>query len=304
VSWSGRSSVRSGSLAVLLVAGLSAACNRGGSGPSASGGGGGGDTVARWAGGTITRAEFDKEAARLPPLLRQQVATPFGRKEFVESMVDKRLLVEEALRRGLAEEADIKQKVDELRDRLVVQALLARAEKAQAAPTEAELRHWYDANKSEVAEPEKVRLGRLLITVTPASTEAQKKQAKEKAERLQRRLRAGATLAQVAPEGDGPEKKTEGVWGLFAKGDLYGLVESAAFKLDKPGAVTEPIFGPDGYTVAVLLEKIPGRVPPFEEVREKVRGRVEPVRKRKVFDDLRAELRKQGAVHVDEAALK
>ncbi|MFP2926555.1 hypothetical protein ACLESO_15300, partial [Pyxidicoccus sp. 3LG] len=118
--------------------------------------------VARYKGGAVTREELLRESRKLPPALREQFESPVGQKEFARSLVDKRLLVEEARRRGLAKQEDIARQVKELEERLLVQALLAEEERAAGAATEAELRAWYDAHRSELRQPERVHLARVL----------------------------------------------------------------------------------------------------------------------------------------------
>lgn len=54
----------------------------------------------------------------------------------------------------------------------------------------------------------------------------------------------------------------------------------------------------------VLIERKPARAPVFEEVRPQIRGRLDPARKRKAFDDLRLSLRKQGDVRIHAEAAK
>src|SRR6476659_1582493 len=78
---------------------------------------------------TVTPEEVAREAERLPPILREKFETPEGRREFAASLVDKKLLVREAHRRGLAEKPEIQRQVRELEERLIVQALLADEER-------------------------------------------------------------------------------------------------------------------------------------------------------------------------------
>lgn len=258
--------------------------------------------VARFKGGAITRDELRREAQRLPPALREQFESEAGQEEFARSLVDKRLLVEEARRRPLAQREDIARQVRELEERLLVQALLAEEEQALGPATEAELRGWYDGHKAELAQPERVHLGRVLARA-PGGTAAERTRARARAEEAARRLRAGEPLSRVQASGDGPERARAGDWGLFARGDLKeARVEEAAFALRTPGQVSPVVETADGFVVLQLIERREARVPPFEEVRTEVEGRLAPVRQRKVFDGLRARLRDAADVHVDVSA--
>jgi parvulin-like peptidyl-prolyl isomerase len=258
--------------------------------------------VARFKGGTITREEMQREALRLPPTLREQFESSVGQREFVLSLVDKRLLVEEAKRRGIAQRPEIAQQVRELEERLIVQALLAEEERAAGTASEAELRAWYNSHKADFAQPERVRLGRVLAAVPTGATAAERTRARTRAEEFARRLRT-EPLARVQALGDGPERARSGELGLFARGELKDRrLEDAAFALLKPGQSSPVVETAEGYAVLQLIERKEARTPPFEEVRTEVEGRLGPSRQRKVFDALRSQLRSAADVHVEVSA--
>ena len=257
-------------------------------------------TVGSWTNGKVTRAEVDREGARLPPLLKTQFQSPGGRKELAMSLIDKRLLVEEAGRRGLQKSPEIARQVKDFEDRLAVQALMQAEERSTPPPGEPEQRAWFDAHKAELATPERVRLVKATVAIKPSATAAERAKAKARADELLRKAKAGAPFDQLAREGDGPG----GDLGLVTRGDLHDPdLEKAAFALAE-GAVAGPIAGKDGLSIVKLVERKPARVPSFEEARAEVRARLEPMHKRKAFDDLRERLRKEGNVKLDEGALR
>ena len=254
--------------------------------------------MGRFAGGAITQGELAREAERLPPELRERFASDVGKRELVRSMVDKRLLAQEARRRGIVEDPQIHRQVVELEERLVIQALLAGEERAAGAASEAELRAYFEAHKEELAQPERVRVARVLVA--SAASDAAAKRALARAQGFAVRLRKGEPIAKVAAEGDGPERTRGGDLGLLERSQLKDpAVAAAAFALGAPGAVSPVIEGSEGLTVLQLLEKRERRVPPFEEVRSVVEGRLSPIRKRKVFDELLAKLRASAQVRVE-----
>ncbi|MHB8876768.1 MAG: peptidylprolyl isomerase, partial [Myxococcaceae bacterium] len=264
-----------------------------------------GIVVGRFVGGAVTEEELLREAQRLPPDLRQQFGSPFGQRELVKSLIDKRLLFQEAQRRGLAQAPEIRKQVEQLEERLVIQALLA-AEEASAGPTqEQELRAYYEANRGEFAQPERVHLARLLARVPPSATPAERAKARERAAGFAKRLARGETMAKIGIEGDGPERARNGDLGLVARGDLKDEpLEKAAFALTKPGATSPVSDCREGFAVLQLIERREARTPPFEEVKADVEGRLSPLRKRRVFDELIARLRLGADVQVGVAARK
>lgn len=261
-----------------------------------------GTVVGRFAGSEVlTAEEVARESARLPPALREQFETPAGRREFTRSIIDKRLLVLEAKRRKLTEDPELRRQVQELEERLAVQALLAQEEAAAGSPSEQELRAWFESHRAEFTRPEQVRVGRVLVSVGSKASEAERSRARQKAEALAARLRRGEALAQVAKEGDGAERTKGGELGLVIRGGGFEpALEQAAFALERPGAVSPVVMLREGFAVLVLLERKPARQPAFEEVRAEVEGRLAPARKRQVFDALLGRLRQEAGVELVE----
>ncbi len=258
--------------------------------------------VARYEGGDVTAEDLRRESSRLPPALRTSFETEFGRRELVNALVDKRLLVQEADRRGLRGDPEIGRQVRELEERLTVQALLAAEEKALGPPAEAELRAWYDGHRSELAQPERVRVSRVLAAAGSTATPAERAAARLRAERFLSRLHKGEPFATVAAAGSGAEKARQGDLGLIARGGADVRLEHAAFALARPGDLSPVVECDEGFAVLRLVERREARVPPFEEVRGEVANRLEPKRKRKAFDDLIERLRKKAKVHVELSA--
>jgi peptidyl-prolyl cis-trans isomerase C len=260
-----------------------------------------GRVVGRFDGGVVTEAELNAESARLPSPLREQFESPAGQREFVRSMIDKRLLAQEARRRGFTDAPDIQKQVRELEERLSIQALLAEEERKAAPPSEAEQRDWYEGHRQDLAQPERVRVGRVLAAVPAGATAAQRTQARQRAERFAQQLKAGQSLAKVSAEGDGPEKARGGELGLMARGDWRGDAagEQALFALTRVGEVSPVVVEAGGFSVFQLLERREARVPSFEEVRAEVEARMLPQRKRKAFEQLLSGLRREGGVVVE-----
>lgn len=248
--------------------------------------------AARWAAGTLDEAELEAELARLPAALRERFETPSGRRELARSLVDKRLLAQEAARLELDRLPEIRRQVDDLEQRLVIQELLARRERERGAPTEAELRAAWEADRSAFAEPERLRIGRLLVLGA-----RDRAQAATRAKQLAARLRAGEGLAALAPLSDGAERERGGEVGLFTAEEAKRAGLGAAIELEA-GGVAGPIERPEGFLVLQLIERRAARVPGFEEVRAEVAARLAPRRQRELLDALLVELRARADVSV------
>jgi peptidyl-prolyl cis-trans isomerase C len=261
------------------------------------------NVVGRYAGGVVTSNQLNREANRLPPVLREHFANPAGKRELVRSVVDKRLLVQEARRRGLPENPEIRQQVADLEERLIVQAMLVAEEKAAGPASETELRAFFDAHKMEFEQPERLRVARVLVAVSGNDSDSQRKKARARAEKIAERLRRGEPMSKVAGDGEGSEVDRGGELDFIIRGKSRdAALEEAAFALKTPGAISPVFLCREGWAVLQLIERTNARIPSFEEISSEVEGRVAPIRRRKVFDDLLAKLRRSGDVHITIAA--
>jgi len=280
-------------LHLLAAAAAFAACEQGRlRGPGDAGLSGDPTVAARYSGGAISRADVEREARKLPPGLKEQFLSPAGQSELARSMVDKRLLVEEARRRGIANRPELKAQVRDLEERLAVQELLAEEQRRAPPPNDTELRAWYEAHRSDFTDGARARVGRVMIR---AATLQQRAAARARAEKIAGRLRAGTALAAIAGEGDGPERVKAGELGWMKDGD--STEARAALRLQKPGDVVV-VESPEGVAAVVLLERQEPRTPPFEEVKAAVAAKMEPSRQRQQFEALLARLRAGAGVEV------
>jgi parvulin-like peptidyl-prolyl isomerase len=257
-----------------------------------------GEVVGKFAGGVLTDIELDEGMQRLAPALRREFDSPAGRREVAQSLIDKKLLAEQARKEGIDKLPAIRRQVEALEERLMVQELLRRHEAEVKPLSEQELQRAYDKRRAELVVPEKVHLGRVLAAAGSQAQEETKAKARKRAEEFRRRLMAGDPLAAVAPSGDGAERTSGGDIGWFsASEDRDATAFEAASGLKGPGAVSQVRAGPEGMAVYVLLERSPARIPTFAEARVELQAREESARKRRSFDEAIASLRQQA--HVD-----
>lgn len=281
-------------LVFVVLCCIASACTRCGPTPT---GKGGAAVVATYASGKVTAEELQREANRLPPALREKFDTPDGRRELTSAMIDKRLLAGEARKRGLADDPEVRRQVEELEQRLTIQALLAAEEKQAGPPTIEELRAYYDAHQGELASPERARASRILVNVARGASEAERARARARLQALADRVRRGEPFEKVAEQGEGPERTRGGDLGFVLKGSLPDhKLSEAIFALGQPKAVSPVFDSADGYAVVQLVERTPARVPAFEEVRAEVANRLAPGRQRMVFEGLLARLRADAKV--------
>lgn len=251
--------------------------------------------AAWWDGGSISVEEVREASQRLPTALRDQFQTPNGQQEFVQAVLAKRLLRAEAERRGITRSPEIVQQVRELEERLAIQALLTDAQQLQGAPSEPELRAYFEARKSEFRQPSRVRVSRVLLR-----GRGDDKALRARLEVIRQRAIKREPVSKLASLGEGPE--------AGQGGDIGWVVEAtdeettAALALKKAGDVSPIVSAGGGLAVLVATEREEAHDATFEEVRQVVVGRYAPVQQRRAFDELVKRLKNDVQVQVNTAA--
>jgi peptidyl-prolyl cis-trans isomerase D len=158
-------------------------------------------------------------------------------------------------------------KVPEQRDIAYVLVENARLQQ-KSQPDEKAVRAYYDAHQDEFKQDEQIRVRQILVAVNDQRDDAA---AKARAEEAKKRIDGGQEFAKVAAElsDDASSKAKGGDMGFFGHNKNVKEFEDAAFAAPI-GKVQGPVRSPLGYHVFQVLEKRPGGVKPFEEVRAQI----------------------------------
>ena len=262
------------------------------------------EVVARVNGVAISRAELVDEARGAYAQLRQLGQAPALDASFYRGALDQRiaslLLEAEAKNRGIAatpEEVD--QRFAEARSRfeneeafqrsLAAQGLTverARAELGQEISrykyiesvivpqievSEEAMRSFYDQNLAQMRQPERVKLRHLLIQVAAGATEEERQKARQRADELARRAKAGEDFAALAREhSEDGTREQGGELPWIQRGQTLPTFEQAAFALE-PGQVSDVVETPLGFHVIQAVDRQPERVAEYDEVKDRIR---------------------------------
>jgi peptidyl-prolyl cis-trans isomerase SurA len=219
------------------------------------------------------------------------------RKEMkLDSMED---LEKEAVKQGISWE-DFKQN---LRNKIITQRVIGEEVGGHlGTPTKEEEQKFYDEHKSELDQPEFVRLSEILISpkvlaapaapavtnpnappsaapaAQPAADEAARQAseaaalsaAEAKANDLLKQIRAGASFEEIAKKySDGPSAAEGGALGTFVRGKLAQSIEDKTFAM-KTGDVTDVIQTKQGYAILRVDEHQMAGIPPMKDVLPKI----------------------------------
>ncbi|MCR6700520.1 MAG: SurA N-terminal domain-containing protein [Dokdonella sp.] len=158
--------------------------------------------------------------------------------------------------------------------------------KVELDPSEAVLRERYENEKSRFTTEEQRLASHILVKVGGSGGPDEQKQALTKAEGIVKRLREGASFADVAKQesDDLGSRNQGGDLGWLEKGMTDPAFETALFAL-APKTVSDPVLGSDGYHIIELRDTRPGDVRSFEEVRTELAAEYAETERERVYNE-------------------
>lgn len=251
-----------------------------------------GTYLAKIGSGTITQADFEREMKSLPVFAQAMFEGSIGKERFLEELVKKEVLYQEAVKKNLNKDAEYLKKVEDFKKITLVSLLLEKEIEAKAKVTDQEVKDYYDKNKADFAPINQIRASHILL-----KTEEEAKKAYE-------RLKKGEDFVQIAKKSsiDKGSVKKGGDLGYISKGQMVREFESAALKL-KPGEISEPVKTQLGYHIIKVTDKKMGKVIDFEQVKDLLSQRLSAKKQKEVFDSYMEGLKKSYKVDINKDAL-
>lgn len=251
-----------------------------------------GPVLAEVGGTSITVAAFNKELENLPPYLKPMTETADGKKEMLETMIIRELILQEASKDGIENSPAVKEKLEELKKRLVVEAYLKKKVEEQAKVSDEELKKFYEQNKDKFKTGDQVKASHILVKT--------EKEARD----VLAQLKAGSNFEELAKKlsTDGAAAKG-GDLGWFSKGSMIPEFEKVAFamKENETSGVVKTKFG---FHIIKLTGKRAAGERSFDDVKEQIKASVLPGKQQEVFQKLKDDLKKSGKYTIKEDVLK
>nr|WP_232286734.1 peptidylprolyl isomerase [Pelobacter propionicus] len=250
-----------------------------------------GQVLAEVNGKKITSGDFSREVKNLPEYLRAMATTPQGRKEMLDTMVIRELILQKASKDGLDKGPEIEEKLQELKKRLIVEAFLKKKVETDAQISDADLKKFYDQNIDKFKAGEQIRASHILVKT--------EKEAKE----ILAQLKGGAAFEELARKHSVDSSSAKGGdLGWFGKGAMVPAFERAALAL-KEGQVSDVVKSDFGFHIIKLTGKRPAGTRPFDEVKDQIKAALMPSKQQEIFQKIKDELKKSAKITVKEDAL-
>lgn len=250
-----------------------------------------GQVIADVNGKTITTGDFTRELKNLPDYLKAMADTPQGRKEMLDTMVIRELILQQAAKDGTDKGPEIEEKLQELKKRLIVESFLKKKVESDAQISEADLKKFYDQNVDKFKTGEQIRASHILVKT--------EKEAKD----ILAQIKAGGKFEDLAKKSSVDSSAAKGGdLGWFGKGTMVPAFEKAVLSL-KEGQISDVVKSDFGYHIIKLTGKRAAGVRPFEEVKDQIKGALMPTKQQEIFQKIKEELKKTAKISIKEDVL-
>lgn len=213
--------------------------------------------------------------------------TPEGRKRILKGLILRRLLADEARKRGMDEDPEIQRAIDRAVNEVLADSLV-RSEVERLDLTDSALFKYYKANEGVFSTGGRVRARHIVV-----ATEKEAKQALKE-------VQEGKDFERVASERNiDASRKKGGELGWVSRGVMVKPFEVELFSL-RAGEMSPVVKTSFGFHIIKVEEVETPKIRPFDTVKGEVRKRMvdEHVQK------LRQEIEKQVPVQINEEVLK
>lgn len=277
----------------------------------------------------ITHSEFIRSKDQLRDEVKQQDPNDADKvyadkeKDVLRDLIDQQLLLEKGKDLGITGETDLVKRLDEMRkqmkldsmealekaaeqqgiswedfkqqqkNQIITQKVIGEEVSSKLSISKEEAEKFYDEHKSEMQQPEFIRLAEILVapktpsitpepnsagSPAPAQDEAARQAAdnaalaaaQAKAEDLLKQIRAGANFEDIAKKySDGPSAADGGALGMFKRGQLAKELEDKTFSM-KTGDITDVIRTKQGYVILKVLEHEQAGIPSLKQAMPKI----------------------------------
>jgi peptidyl-prolyl cis-trans isomerase C len=260
--------------------------------PSTNGQGKGeGKTLAEVNGTVITTQDFKNEVDKLPPYLKPMVQSAEGKKELLDSMVVREIILEQAKKDGVDKSKEVADRLEDLRKRLIVETYLKKKVEQEAQISDAELKKFYDENKEKFKSGEQVKASHILVKT------------EKEAQDILAQLKNGASFEDLAKKHSADSSAAKGGdLGWFSRGAMVPEFDKAVFNL-KEGETSGIVKTQFGYHIIKLTGKRPAGIRSFDEVKEQIKTTLLPNKQQEIFQKMKDDLKKSAKVSIKEDVL-
>lgn len=240
----------------------------------------------------ITEADLDREIKNLPEFAQKLFEGSGGKEKFLDELVKKELLYQEAVKKGLDKDTEYLKKLEDFKKLTLISVLLEKQIEEKTKVSDQEVKDYYEQHKNDLASISKMRASHILV------------KSEDEARKILARIKKGEDFAKIAEKSslDTGTAKNGGDLGYFSQGQMVPEFESAAARL-KAGEISEPVKTRFGYHIIKVTDKQMGKPVEFEKIRSNIYQRLAAEKQKEFFDSYISDLKTQYKVEINKDAV-
>jgi peptidyl-prolyl cis-trans isomerase C len=234
----------------------------------------------------ITETELEFRWSELPEATQAHYRQNGGKQKFLEELISRELLLQEAHRRGLDQAPVFRERLERVKERLVLDELMREAVKAKVELTENELESYYAAHPEAIPD-EDIRAAHVVVSSLA------------EAKYIRKQLDGGADFGKLAQRFsiDPATRSKHGDLGLYQKGSLGPEFDAALLAL-RPGTVSEPVKTDAGFHLIRVISRSPGDPQSVQAARDRLRQELYAEKQQTRCQQVMSELRTAATIRV------
>ena len=238
----------------------------------------------------ITLGDFKKKMSMLPSYYKDAVDR--NRKRYLDDTIMEMMFYEEAIRRGLDQDKETKEIINEARKKILIAKLIKTDVEDKIKVEEPEMRQYYEEHKEDFKSPELWRASHILV-----KTEGE-------ANAIQEDLSKGADFGELAKAKSIDATATRnGDVGYFRQGQVVPDFENACMSL-KVGETSPIVHTQFGYHIIRLTDRKEQGIEPYEKAKKKIEAELRRVKRSETFNKMVLELKNKYNVEIEDDANK
>jgi len=236
----------------------------------------------------ITQTEFDLLWAELPDARRTHYSQEGGKRQFLDDLITRELLLQEAKRLGLDRTPALQERLEQLKEQMILDNLTRQVLGPAIEVTDAELEAYLTAHRDFLPTEAEIRTAHIVVD-NPAL-----------ARQLKRQLDRGGSFAKLATRFslDKGSRTHGGDLGVYRPGSAAPEVEAAILSM-KTGMISEPIKTESGYHLIKIISRESPEPSVVQAAREQLRRELGAEKRLKQYADFIAKLRASAAIRTE-----
>ena len=238
----------------------------------------------------ITMKDFKNKLSRLPG--HYQAVAEKNKKGLLDDMIVESLFLEDAVRKGIDKDKEIKDILVEARKKIIIAKFVKTEVDDKVKVSEDEMKAFYEEHKDESRAPEMWRASHILVASEGEAKDVVDELSKGK--NFEDLARAKSIDATSSRGGD---------VGYFRKGQVVPEFENTCLGLGV-GQTSGIVHTQFGYHIIKLTDKKNEEFEPYESARPKIENALKLKKRNELFDKLVVSLKEKYRVRVEEDAVK